>query len=144
VRAFRQAAAPVPDREIVAHGFFALDALPNDTTAATRAHHRGARRRASQRALGSGGAEALYRKRSLHPRLQAIYLVRCVARSIEERAREIAVEQSVEMPVAAIADDRVRSQIVGRVEGISERKAGLFEVRISLAAETVGRDPGQL
>jgi ADP-ribose pyrophosphatase YjhB (NUDIX family) len=37
VRAFRQAAAPVPDREIVAHGFFALDALPNDTTAATRA-----------------------------------------------------------------------------------------------------------
>ena len=37
VRAFRQSAAPVPDREIVAHGFFAPDALPNDTTAATRA-----------------------------------------------------------------------------------------------------------
>ncbi len=27
----------MPDREIVAHGFFALDALPDDTTAATRA-----------------------------------------------------------------------------------------------------------
>ena len=37
VRAFRQMAAPVPDREIVAHGFFAPDALPNDTTATTRA-----------------------------------------------------------------------------------------------------------
>lgn len=37
VRAFRQTAAPVPDREIRATGFFALDALPNDTTAATRA-----------------------------------------------------------------------------------------------------------
>ena len=37
VRAFRQSAVPVPDREIVAHGFFAPDALPNDTTAATRA-----------------------------------------------------------------------------------------------------------
>ena len=37
VRAFRQSAARVPDREIVAHGFFAPDALPNDTTAATRA-----------------------------------------------------------------------------------------------------------
>jgi ADP-ribose pyrophosphatase YjhB (NUDIX family) len=37
VRDFRQTAAPVPDREIIAHGFFALDALPNDTTAATRA-----------------------------------------------------------------------------------------------------------
>jgi hypothetical protein len=37
VRAFRQSAVPVPDREIVAHGFFAADELPNDTTAATRA-----------------------------------------------------------------------------------------------------------
>ena len=37
VRAFRQVAAPVPDHEIVAHGFFALDALPDETTASTRA-----------------------------------------------------------------------------------------------------------
>jgi 8-oxo-dGTP pyrophosphatase MutT (NUDIX family) len=37
VRGFRQIAAPVPDHEIVAHGFFAVDAMPNDTTAATRA-----------------------------------------------------------------------------------------------------------
>jgi len=37
VRAFRQSAAPVPGREIVGHGFFALDTLPDDTTAATRA-----------------------------------------------------------------------------------------------------------
>jgi 8-oxo-dGTP pyrophosphatase MutT (NUDIX family) len=34
---FRQIGAPVPDREIIAHGFFALEDLPNDTTAATRA-----------------------------------------------------------------------------------------------------------
>jgi 8-oxo-dGTP pyrophosphatase MutT (NUDIX family) len=37
VRHFRQPAPPVPDREIMAHGFFALDALPEDTGAATRA-----------------------------------------------------------------------------------------------------------
>jgi ADP-ribose pyrophosphatase YjhB (NUDIX family) len=37
VRAFRQDAAPVPDREIIAHGFFAPEALPPDTTASTRA-----------------------------------------------------------------------------------------------------------
>ena len=77
-------------------------------------------------------------------RLQAVYLVRCDAPSIEERARAIAVEQSVEMPVSAIADDFVRSEIVGRVEDITERDSGLFEVRVSLAVETVGRDPGQL
>jgi 8-oxo-dGTP pyrophosphatase MutT (NUDIX family) len=37
VRDFRQIAEPVPDREIVAHGFFGFDELPNDTTASTRA-----------------------------------------------------------------------------------------------------------
>jgi 8-oxo-dGTP pyrophosphatase MutT (NUDIX family) len=37
VRAFRQSAVPKPNHEIVAHGFFAVDALPNDTSAATRA-----------------------------------------------------------------------------------------------------------
>jgi 8-oxo-dGTP pyrophosphatase MutT (NUDIX family) len=37
VQAFRQQAAPVPNGEIVAHGFFAVDDMPNDTTAGTRA-----------------------------------------------------------------------------------------------------------
>jgi ADP-ribose pyrophosphatase YjhB (NUDIX family) len=37
VRDFRQIAEPVPNHEIVAHGFFAIDQLPNDTTASTRA-----------------------------------------------------------------------------------------------------------
>jgi ADP-ribose pyrophosphatase YjhB (NUDIX family) len=37
VRAFRQSAPPQPNREIVAHGFFAPDALPEGTTRSTRA-----------------------------------------------------------------------------------------------------------
>lgn len=37
VRDFRQDAAPRPNREIVAHGFFPLAALPPDTGRATRA-----------------------------------------------------------------------------------------------------------
>ena len=37
VRSFRQDNAPVPDHEIVDHGFFALAELPEDTTAGTRA-----------------------------------------------------------------------------------------------------------
>jgi ADP-ribose pyrophosphatase YjhB (NUDIX family) len=37
VREFRQVAAPVPDHEIVAHGFFAPHELPPDTTRGTRA-----------------------------------------------------------------------------------------------------------
>jgi 8-oxo-dGTP pyrophosphatase MutT (NUDIX family) len=37
VRDFRRIGEPVPDYEIIAHGWFGLEELPNDTTAATRA-----------------------------------------------------------------------------------------------------------
>jgi len=37
VRSFRQSAPPQPNHEIVAHGFFAADALPDETSRATRA-----------------------------------------------------------------------------------------------------------
>ncbi len=36
-RDFVQESPPVPDHEIVAHGFFAIDELPQDTGRATRA-----------------------------------------------------------------------------------------------------------
>jgi ribulose-bisphosphate carboxylase large chain len=91
----------------------------------------------------AGGFEAI-EAQSVHPVLQVVYHVRGEAHSIAERARAIAVEQSVEMPVAAIDDDFVTHEIVGHVAGIAEAGSGLFEVRIDLAGETVGRDPGQL
>ena len=50
----------------------------------------------------------------MQPRLQAIYHIRSDAPAIEARARAIAVEQSVEMPVAAITDDFVRSDTMER------------------------------
>ena len=37
VKTFRQIAPPKPGHEIIAHGFFATDALPDGTSAATRA-----------------------------------------------------------------------------------------------------------
>jgi 8-oxo-dGTP pyrophosphatase MutT (NUDIX family) len=37
VRDFRQATWPVPNHEIIGHGFYAVDALPADTSVATRA-----------------------------------------------------------------------------------------------------------
>jgi 8-oxo-dGTP pyrophosphatase MutT (NUDIX family) len=37
LRDFRELGEPEPNGEIIAHGFFALDQLPNDTTASTRA-----------------------------------------------------------------------------------------------------------
>jgi ribulose-bisphosphate carboxylase large chain len=76
--------------------------------------------------------------------LHAIYRVRSDAQSIDDRARAIAVEQSVEMPISAIDDPFVLSEIVGRVEAVQEVESGIFEVRVALAAQTVGPDPGQL
>jgi len=77
-------------------------------------------------------------------RITAIYHVRSDARAIGARAQAIAVEQSVEMPLTAIADQDILDEIVGRVEDISDIGNGVFAVRIGLAAATVGDDPGQL
>ncbi len=93
-------------------------------------------------------------------RLLARYRIRCDAARIEARAAALALEQSVEMPAEAIADGAIRATVPGRVERIEAlsrstgpeagRPAtasgddGLFEVEISLAADTVGGEPGQL
>src|SRR5436190_18199282 len=81
---------------------------------------------------------------SLPVRLQAYYHVQGDARTIEARAQSITIEQSVETPLAALDDRYVQSQIVGRVEAIIDKQNGVFEICISLAPETVGRDAGQL
>jgi ribulose-bisphosphate carboxylase large chain len=77
-------------------------------------------------------------------RLRASYRIRSNAQSIEPRARALAIEQSIEMPIAAIDDEFVRCEIVGDVEAIEEVEPGIFQVCIGLAPETVGNDPGQL
>ena len=76
--------------------------------------------------------------------LHVIYHVRGDARLIDARARAIAVEQSVEMPVDAIDDAYVSSEIVGRVIDVKNIGDRIFAVRIALAAATVGSDAGQL
>jgi ribulose-bisphosphate carboxylase large chain len=77
-------------------------------------------------------------------RFTVTYHVRSDAASIDARAQAIAVEQSVEMPLAAIDDPSVLSDIVGEVEAIEDLRNGTFSVRIALALATIGDDPGQL
>src|SRR5579885_2772257 len=76
-------------------------------------------------------------------RLVATYRIRTDADSIDERARAIALEQSVEAPLAAVRDKTVLSDIVGEVRRIVDR-GDAFEVEIALAAATIGGDAGQL
>jgi ribulose-bisphosphate carboxylase large chain len=76
-------------------------------------------------------------------RFSVIYHLRTEASSIEARAQAIAVEQSVEMPLAAIDDPAVLNDIVGAVQEIHDLGDGRFSVRIGLATATVGLDGGQ-
>lgn len=80
----------------------------------------------------------------MRDRFTVTYHVRAAAADIEARAQGIAVEQSVEMPLAAIDDETVLTDIVGAVEGIDDLGGGQFAVRIGLATATVGQDAGQL
>jgi ribulose-bisphosphate carboxylase large chain len=76
-------------------------------------------------------------------RFVVTYHVRGTAADIEARARAIAVEQSVEMPLGAIQDPAILSDIVGTVEDIDAIDDRLFTVGVGLATETVGHDAGQ-
>jgi ribulose-bisphosphate carboxylase large chain len=77
-------------------------------------------------------------------RIVAVYRVASEPAAIKARAEGIAIEQSIEAPLAAVRDDYVRNEIVGRVDDIREVSPGLYEVEIGLSAATVGDDAGQL
>lgn len=77
-------------------------------------------------------------------RLTAIYRIRCNSEDIAQKAEALAIEQSVEIPLDAIDDGFVLGEIVGRLSGIEDCGDGTFQVRISLASETTGNEPGQL
>jgi ribulose-bisphosphate carboxylase large chain len=78
------------------------------------------------------------------PRIIATYHVACDAGLIAERARFLAIEQSVECPLEAIGDQAILDTIVGRVEDVAELAPGRCAVRIGLAAATAPAEPGQL
>jgi ribulose-bisphosphate carboxylase large chain len=76
-------------------------------------------------------------------RFAVTYHVRSDAGSIAARAKAIAVEQSVEMPLEAIDEPTILSDIVGQVRDIADRGDGVFAVTIDMATATIGQDAGQ-
>lgn len=91
-------------------------------------------------------------------RLLATYRIASSAGDIESRARALAAEQSVEMPVEAIHDARVLAEVVATVESIRPALTpdpspasgrgvggeGLFDVTLGIAVETTGHEASQL
>lgn len=74
---------------------------------------------------------------------QVRYRVRAAAHEIEAIAEAIALEQSVEVPRAAVRDAFVVEQIVGRVDSIHAVGESQFDVDIRLATQTTANDPAQ-
>ena len=78
-------------------------------------------------------------------RLSVLYRL-ATADEAEARAKAqgICLEQTVEVPLALLADDDIRANVVGRVESLEAVEGDHFEAFISYATECVGSDLPQL
>ncbi len=76
--------------------------------------------------------------------LAVVYSVRATPETIEERALDLCVEQTVEVTEPLWRDPAIAGRTVGQVEDIHEAGDGRFEVRIRFPAATVGREVPQV
>ena len=76
-------------------------------------------------------------------RILATYRITASESESRVRAEALATEQSVEMPLAAIGDERVLKEIVATVESIRPH-AGHFDVVLGIAPSTTGDEASQL
>jgi ribulose-bisphosphate carboxylase large chain len=76
-------------------------------------------------------------------RILATYRVRAPEARIGARAEALATEQSVEMPLEAVAEARIREEIVARVESIAPR-GDAFDVVLAIAPATTAGEASQL
>jgi ribulose-bisphosphate carboxylase large chain len=76
-------------------------------------------------------------------RILATYRITAGESESRVRAEALAAEQSVEMPVGAIDDPRVLTEVLAKVKEIRPH-AGEFDVVLAIAAETTGGEASQL
>ncbi len=77
-------------------------------------------------------------------RFTAIYEIRpCADESAEARARDITLEQTVELP-AAVVPEEIAATMVGRVETLEPIDTGVWQTRISYPLAAVGDELTQL
>lgn len=78
------------------------------------------------------------------PALRVTYLVRAADREIETRAESLLLEQTVELPRAAVREPVVADRILGRVESVEPQSEGVHRVTIAHPLVTTAHDPAQL
>ncbi len=76
--------------------------------------------------------------------MRVTYLVRADTAEIETRAEALLLEQTVELPRAAVRDHALRERVLGCVEQIELREPGAYRVVITQPLATTALDPAQL
>jgi ribulose-bisphosphate carboxylase large chain len=69
-------------------------------------------------------------------RFRVTYELRGTASSVEEQARLLAVEQTIEFPPAFVDDVRILAEVVGQIETIRQVEGRVFHVVVGYAEET--------
>jgi S-methyl-5-thioribulose 1-phosphate isomerase len=78
------------------------------------------------------------------PALRVTYLVRTPAGEIERRAETLMLEQTAELPRAAVMHAGVAERVLGQVESVEPSGRGFYRVLISQPLTTAASDPAQL
>lgn len=76
--------------------------------------------------------------------LRVTYRLRSDGAAAAQRAQALALEQSIEMPLEAVTDERVLREVVARVEQLDAQPDGTTLAHLALSAESIGGDAGQL
>ncbi|MBA3318309.1 MAG: ribulose 1,5-bisphosphate carboxylase [Gemmatimonadales bacterium] len=76
--------------------------------------------------------------------LRITYNVRATAADIHARAESLLLEQTVELPRAALRDREMAQRMVGRVEDVLEVSPGVHRVTLSQPLAATASDPAQL
>jgi ribulose-bisphosphate carboxylase large chain len=76
--------------------------------------------------------------------MRVTYLVRADPAEIEARAEALLLEQTVELPRAAVRDAGVRARALGCVERIEQREPGVHRVVLTQPLASTALDPAQL
>ena len=77
-------------------------------------------------------------------RIHVTYRLHVPAAEAMQRARLLAIEQSIETPPEAVLDRRILDEVAAQVERIDAQPDGTALAQVALSAESVGEDAGQL
>ena len=76
--------------------------------------------------------------------LRVTYRLRTGSEGAVQRARTLALEQSIELPIEAVADARVLREVVACVESVAPQPDGSALARLELSAQSIGGHAVQL